>query len=254
MLLAMPVPPKVYIVFGITGSERRANLCDLIENGLTENTPALYFKPVGEPEDHFDSTLSTMEHLQTVEWELQECKVKHARIEAPAEAIFFLTPGNADPADAAEAIKAWSDNNACQIARCVTLIHCHFLQANPAALPWFEACIHFSDFVLLARRENTSPKWIKDFQNQFIKAHNPSRFELVKKGRSPNPKELLIPEARRLSLFFDELISIEEDEFEDALPDDRKPDKYIERLESGRRAYPIPDIRKWLRPKTNKTR
>lgn len=244
----MPESPRVYILFGIPGSERRATLCDLIENGLEKGTPALYFKPAGEPGDPSDAEISALENLQTVEWELQGNKVQHARIEAPAEAVFFLIPGTADPADAADAIKSWSDNNACQIARCLTHIHCDFLQANPAALPWFEACIHFSDFVLLARRENTAPKWIKDFQDQFHKAHTPCRFELIKKGRPPNPREILEPEARRLSLFFDELIPIEEDEFEDALPEDRKPDKYIERLESGRRACPIPDIRKWLNP------
>ena len=51
----------------------------------------------------------------------------------------------------------------------------------------------------------------------------------------------------RLSLYFDELILIEDDEFEDdEQPEDTKPDKYIERLESGHRAYPIPDIQKLL--------
>lgn len=248
----MPESPRVYILFGIPGSERRATLCDLIENGLEKDIPALFFKPAGEPEDPFDAKISAFENLQTVEWELHGNKVQHARIEAPAEAVFFLTPGTADPADAAEAIKTWSDNNACQIARVITLVHCDFLQANPAAQSWFEAGIHFSDFVLLARRAETSQKWLKAFQAQFTKAHVPSRFELIKKGRPPNPREILEPEARRCSLFFDEFIPIEEDEFEDDLPEDRKPDKYIERLESGRRAYPIPDIRKWLKPQPPK--
>lgn len=239
--------PHVYILFGIPQSERRTTLCDLIENGLPQGTPALYFKSKGEAPDPADASIAALDNLQTVSWELRDGKVQHERIEAPAEAIFFLTPGEADPAESAEAIKAWSDNNGCRIARGITLIHCDFLQANPAAQSWFEACIHFSDFILLARRENTTQKWIKDFQTQFTKAHVPSRFELIKKGRPQNPSEILIPEARRVSLFFDELIPIEEDAFEDELPEDRQPDKYIERLESGRRACPIPDIRKWLK-------
>jgi hypothetical protein len=242
----MPESPHVYIVFGIPDSERRAALYDLLESGLPQKTPALYFKPKGETVIEYDEKITALPNLQTVEWELQGAKVLHDRIEAAAEAIFFLTPGTADPAEAAEAIKAWSDSNNCQIARAITLVHCDFLQAKPEAHAWFEACIHFSDFVLLARRENTAQKWIKDFKTQFAKAHVPSRFELLKKGRTPNPREILEPEARRLSLFFDELIPIEEDEFEDLLPEDRKPDKYIERLESGRRAHPIPDIQKWI--------
>jgi hypothetical protein len=242
----MSESPQVYIIFGIPDSERRAILYDLIESGLPKDSPALYFKPKGESDNPFDEKIAALENLQCVVWELRENKVQHERIEAPAEAIFFLTPGTADPADSAEAIKTWSDNNDCQIARGITLVHCDFLQANPAAQPWFEACIHFSDFVLLAQRKNTPQKWIKAFQTQFLKAHVPSRFELIKKSRPPNPREILEPEARRLSLYFDELIPIEEDEFEDELPEDRKPDKYIERLESGRRAYPIPHIQKWL--------
>ena len=39
----------------------------------------------------------------------------------------------------------------------------------------------------------------------------------------------------------------EDDEFEDdEQPQDTKPDKYIERLESGQRAYHVPDIQKLL--------
>jgi hypothetical protein len=125
------------------------------------------------------------------------------------------------------------------------------LQANSCSKAWFNACIHFSDFVLLAKRENTSPKWIKEFQTSYQKAHVPSRFEMVKKGRAPNPLEVLEPEVRRTSFYFDELIPIEEDAFEEDLPEDQKPDKYIERLESKQRAYPVPDIRKWLYPKSN---
>ena len=58
---------------------------------------------------------------------------------------------------------------------------------------------------------------------------------------------MLDPEARRLSLYFDELIPIEEDAFEDEeQPEDIKPDRYIERNASGQRIQPIPDIRKLL--------
>jgi hypothetical protein len=70
---------------------------------------------------------------------------------------------------------------------------------------------------------------------------------MVKKGRVSNPAEVLDPEARRVSLYFDELLPIEDDEFEDEQqPDDIKIDAYIERLESGHRAKPIPEIAKFF--------
>ena len=100
--------------------------------------------------------------------------------------------------------------------------------------------------MLLGRREGVDNRWIKDFETRFRKLCYPCHIELVSKGKSKNPVATLEPEARRVSLFFDELIPIEDDEFEDdEQPEDMKPDRYIERNESGQRVYPIPDIRKF---------
>jgi len=72
-------------------------------------------------------------------------------------------------------------------------------------------------------------------------------IELVSRGKAKNPVAVLEPEARRMSLFFDELIPLEEDEFEeDEKPADIRPDPYIERNESGQHTRPIIDIRKLL--------
>ena len=101
--------------------------------------------------------------------------------------------------------------------------------------------------MLLNRREGVANKWVKDFEAGYRTQCCPTRFLLVKKGRVANPFEVLEPEARRLSLYFDEHIPIEADEFEeDALAEEIKPDPYIERLESGHRVYPVPDIGTWL--------
>ena len=37
-------------------------------------------------------------------------------------------------------------------------------EARPAALlAWYDACVHFSDVVLLQRREGVANKWVSDF-------------------------------------------------------------------------------------------
>ena len=51
-----------------------------------------------------------------------------------------------------------------------------------------------------------------------------------------NPIDVLDAQTYRTSLYFDDLIPIEEDEFEDLLPEDRKKDPYIERLENGKKS------------------
>ena len=242
-----PLKPQVYLVYGITDSGRREILLDLIESGTDKEKPVLYFRPEQEPHSPTDESLKALENVSVVNWQLSGTKIRHGSIKAAPQTIFFLAPGNSDPADVAEALKTWVDGNGCQLARIITVVHCSFLSQTENALPWFNACIHFSDIVLLNRRENVTNTWVKNFELGYRKQYCPSRFLLVKKGRVANPFEILEPEARRISLYFDELIQIEEDAFDDdLLPEDRKPDKYIERLENGQRARRVPDIQTLL--------
>lgn len=239
--------PLVYLIYGIPGSGRREVLFDLIDGGLEGKEQALYFRHEGEAASPFDEQLEALDTVGIVDWKLSDAKVTHGEINAAPEKIIFLAPGSCDPADAAEAVKTWTELNNCQIARVITVVHCAFLSNNSTAQAWFDACIHFSDIVLMNRRESVNNKWIRAFELGYQKQFSPARFIMVKKGRVANPLEVLEPEARRLSLYFDELIPIEDDEFEDdEQPEDTKPDKYIERLESGQRAYRVPDIQKLL--------
>jgi len=239
--------PLVYLVFGVPGSGRRELIFDLIEGGIPATEQVLYFRPEGEAASAYDEQLEALGNVNAVAWQLKDGQVAHGKISAAPEKIIFLAPGTSDPADCAEALKTWTDHNQCRIARLLTVVHCAFLQQKPKAKAWFDACIHFSDIVLLNRREEADNKWVKDFEAGYTKACIPARFLLVKKGRIANPPEVLDPEARRVSLYFDELIPIEDDEIEDEhQPEDTRPDKYIERLESGQRAKPIPGIGKFL--------
>lgn len=243
----MPEKTPVYLVYGIPDSGRREILHDLIEGGLPRDESALYFRPTNETASDFDAEIESLENTQVVDWELAKGKVKHGPISAAPEKVFFLAPGEADPADVAEALKSWIDHNNCELGRIITVVHCSFLAEKPESRAWFEACIHFSDVVLLGRREGTENKWIRSFQEAYRKACAPCLIELVSKGKAKNPAAVLEPQARRLSLYFDELLPIEEDEFDDEeKPEDTKADRYIERNESGQRCYPIPDIRKCL--------
>lgn len=239
--------PQIYLIYGAQGAGRREALFDLIEGGVEPSTQVLYFQPEVDPPCPFDEQLDALENVSIVKWKLDGPKVTHGKISAAPEKIFFIAPGDSDPADAAEALKTWSDHNNCEIVRILTVVHCGLLSEKPGAQAWYDACIHFSDMVLLNRREGVNNKWVKALEDRFSKERYPCRFVLVKKGRIANPIEALEPEARRLSLYFDELIPIEDDEFEDEeQPQDTKPDKYIERLESGHRAHPIPSIQKYL--------
>lgn len=238
--------PLVYLIYGIPGSGRREVIFDLIQGGLKSGGSVLYFRPESETPSPFDEQIEAIGEVVVVNWRLSGNTIKHDAIHSEPETIFILAPGDGDPVDVAEALRTWTEHNSCEVGRILTVLHCGFLKETPQAQAWFDGCIHFSDIVLLNRREAAGNKWVKDFEEGYRKRCFPCRFLMVKKGRVDNPHEVLEPEARRVSLYFDQLIPIEDDEFEDGLPEDQKPDKYIERLESGQRAHPIPDIRKLL--------
>jgi hypothetical protein len=233
--------PLVYLVLGIPGSGRRAILRDLVEDGLPAGAGILVFMPEGEA----GGGPGLPEGVETVPWRLDGATARHGRIASPADRIFFLAPGGADPADTVEAVAQWLRHNDCRLARILTVVNCGFLKENPEAAAWHDACIHFSDAVLLARRETAGNRWVRDYEKRFRKDRYPCVFELAKKGRVENPARVLEPEARRLSLHFDELEPLADDGMEEA-PEDLREDPYLKRLESGQRARPVPDIRKLL--------
>ena len=161
--------PQVYLIYGISDSGRREVIFDLIESGIDHDKTVLYFRPEEEPCCSFDKKLEALENVSVVTWKLSATTIKHEPVKASPQKVIFLAPGNCNAADVAEALKKWMNGNQCQIARIVTVVHCAFLSQNMNALPWFDACIHFSDVILLNRRENVSNKWIKDFESSYRK-------------------------------------------------------------------------------------
>jgi len=234
----MALSPKVYLIVGSNDSGRRAIASDFIDS-LGPESPILYFKHKDEVKSDWDTPLEELAQVCTILWSVENTKIKHDSITESPSSIFFLAPSCVDLADVMEALKGWLSKNNCQLTRIITVVDCKSLSENNSMNRWYEAAIHFSDMVLLNRREGVGEKWIKEFVSSKKKQFHPTRFELVKKNRVNNPIDVLDSQAYRTSLFFDDLIPIEEDEFEDLLPEDKKIDPYIERLESGKRRKPL---------------
>ena len=230
--------PKVYLILGPNGSGRRALLADFIDS-LELESSVLYFKHRDEIINDYDSFLESLDKVSTALWTVEGSKIKHESISASPSSIFFIAPASINLADVMEGLKGWLSKNNCQLTRIITVIDCKSLNENNSQDSWYEAAVHFSDMVLLNRRENVREKWIKDLVTKKKKQFHPTRFELVKKNRVNNPIDVLDSQTYRTSLYFDDLVNIEEDEFEDLLPEDRKIDPYIKRLESGKRSKPV---------------
>jgi len=175
--------------------------------------------------------------------------------------VFLVADGRANPVDQVEALKPWLERQGAELARILCVVNCQLAASTPALLPWFDACVHFSDVVLLNRREGVENRWISDFQKRYGERFYPCLFEFVKKGQVANPLVVLEPQARRISQYFDESeepivegLIIETDmpgrddeaEGEDGGTGSPAEDFYLARRAGGRRLHEIPDIAKYL--------
>lgn len=265
--VASDLSQLVYVVLGAPGSGRREVLADLIADGLDPaNERAHVYLPAGEtprPEDEKTGAAGVVRMAWNAELQLLVADAP------PAEAthVFIVLDGRIDPVDQLEALKPWLAAHSLPVARILTVVNCQLAEKHPALLTWFDACIHFSDVVLLNRREGVANKWLSDFRRRYEDQYMPCVFEFVKAGRVKNPAAILDPVARRFSQFFDptewdgidlEGVEIGESEDEDGEnvrpldkdkldPDDQPPvEPWLERDAAGRRKQPLPDIRKYL--------
>jgi hypothetical protein len=265
--VASDLSQLVYVILGAPGSGRREVLADLIADGLdpVEERAQVYLPAGEDPQAEDEKIGATTTTRMAWNSELQ-LLVADA---PPAEAthIFIMLDGRVNPVDQLEALKPWLAAHSLPVARILTVVHCRLLEKNPALQPWFDACIHFSDVVLLNRREGVANKWMSEFRRRYEDQYLPCVFEMVKAGRVKNPAEILDPVARRLSQYFDptewddidlEGVEIGESDDEDGEnarpldkseldPDDQPPaEPWLERDAAGRRKQPLPDIRKYL--------
>lgn len=247
--------PLVYLVLGATGSGRRELVADLIEAGLDAGERAAVLLPATEPAQPDDTRLPSVQR-----WENRDGAIA-AELPAGHSHVFFFVDGRRNPVDQIEAFKAWLEARGVMLARVFCVVNCQLAARHAALLAWYDACVHFSDAVLLNRRAGIENKWISDFLTHFKKQHLPCLFEPVKDGRVKNPALLLEPEARRLSQVFDaeqdwvitdadgeeigedDITAEEEEEEVTAAPAE---DPYFARRNGGRRVKELPDIAAFL--------
>jgi hypothetical protein len=243
----------VYLILGSAGAGRRAIIADLIEGGLGEGDRAGVMLSDAEQASDRDAQLPNVTRWH---WDGEFIK---GSLPTELTHVFFVTDGRSSPVDQIEVFKAWLQAQGGELARVISVIDCQLAEKNPSLIAWLEACVHFSDIVLLNRREGVENKWLSDFQAHFKSQFIPALFELVKGDRVKNPGLVLEPQARRMSHVFDEepdwiftdAEGDEIDEDEEVEQDEEveakiAEDPYFERLNGGRRAKEIPDIKRFL--------
>ncbi len=194
-----PEKPLIYLILGAAGSGRREVLADLIDGGLGEGERAAVLLSAAEPADPGDARLGRVER-----WRLAADHTVDAALPAESTHIFFVADGRRNPVDQVEAFRTWLETSGGALARILCVVHCRLAELHPPLVAWFEACIHFSDVVLLNRRDGVANKWMTAFRGRFEKKFYPCLFEFVKSGRVANPVLTLDPQARRMTHAFDD--------------------------------------------------
>lgn len=242
----------VYLILGAARSGRRDCVRDLIEGGFDKETPVFVAYSDDEDDTGADEQLAARE-ATTIE---RHAGIDQIKVSDEADAAFIISDGHTDPVDEVEVFQMWLRHNPQhQLARIITLVHCTLLSNNPKLDAWYQACIHFSDVVLLAKREGVDNRWISQFEEPYKKACYPCLFEFIKKGGISNPALILDPLPRRLSLAFDtdlDAIDFLEIDEEGDMPDEpitleRPLDPYfVRRSPDGPREKRLPDINDFL--------
>jgi NAD(P)-dependent dehydrogenase (short-subunit alcohol dehydrogenase family) len=247
--------PLIYVVLGAAGSGRREIVADLVEAGLAEGDRAAVLLSSAEAPDAADARLPGL-----ARWTWAEDHIE-GTIPEGATHVFFVTDGRTNPVDQLEVCAPWIEAQGAELGRILCVVNCALAEKSPQLLPWFEACVHFSDVVLLTRRESVANKWLSEFRAHFDGRFYPCLFELVKNGRVKNPALVLDPLARRMSHAFDleqdwvftdsEGDEIDEDEESESNEDvevTAEVEPYFVRDAAQRREKKIPDIAKYLPP------
>ncbi len=246
--------PLIYLVLGVTGSGRREVLEDLITSGLDVSDRPLVLLSEQEPPAASDARLANI-----APWKWTDGFMLLPEV-GDVTHVFVVTDGRSNPVDQVEVFKGWLESSGGELARVICVVNCQLAEKHPALFAWYEACAHFSDVVLLNKREGVANKWLSDFQGKFKDQFYPFLMELVKNGRVKNPALILEPQARRMSHYFDEDVNWvitgtdtdADDEEEGSDGDDEdvevspEEDPYFARLSGGRRVKELPNVAKYL--------
>jgi len=251
--MAAPEKPLVYLILGAAGSGRRKVLTDLLEDGLVAGDRPAVMLAAGETADEADAKLPAL-----TRWSWTDGQIVGS-LPVGATHTFFISDGRENPVEQIEVFVAWLEAQGGQIARVLTVINCQLAEKNAALMLWYDACVHFSDIVLLNKREGVANKWMSDFQTHFKKQFVPCLFEFVKDGHIKNPALVLDPQARRMSHVFDDeqdwifkttegeiIDEDQETEGDEEVEATREEEPYFARDAAHRRVKRLPDIRHYL--------
>ncbi|HLP03201.1 MAG TPA: hypothetical protein VK163_14340, partial [Opitutaceae bacterium] len=205
---------ELYFILGSAGARRRAVLADLLEGLLPTDRAAVLLSDAEAPDGAGDAALAKS-GATVARWHWAKPEME---FEVPAEAthLFLVADGRSNPVDQVEAVRELLLTRVdLRLARVLFVADAALLHAHPELQPWYDACAHFADVVVLTKPEGVPQKWVGAFEKRFREQYFPFLFEVLRREQLKNPAALLVPEARRVAQVFDEDIALADESDEE---------------------------------------
>ena len=118
--------------------------------------------------------------------------------------VFIVLDPRMEPIAQLEQLAGQLGNCLVEPVKIITCVDCGAAENSPQLRAWLEACIYYSDIVLLGNRSKASKPFVRDYQKGFERLCYPCLFGFLKGGGKPDiALEILAPDTRRISQLFD---------------------------------------------------
>lgn len=237
---------ELYLILGSAGAKRRVVLADLVSEGLMlTDRAAVLLSDAEAPDAEGDAALAKSGVI-LARWTWAKPEIEFELPEG-ATHLFLVADGRSNPIDQVEALRELlAMRPDLRLARVIFVADAALLNAKAELQPWYDACAHYADVVLLTRPEGIDQKWINGFEKCYRDQAYPFLFEVVRKNQLKNPAVMLVPEARRVAQVFDEDIALADETDEEIEAAMAENDKYFARTRGGTRVEHIPNIAAFL--------
>jgi len=189
---------------------------------------------------------------QLVRYTPAACEWAFAPGEGPA--AFVVVDPREPPVPQLERLAGALKGAGLEPAKVLTCVDCKAAEDSPQLRAWLEACIYYSDAVLLGNRAAAAKGFVREFQKHHEKLCYPCLFLLLKgPGLVEDPLEVLFPDTRRLSQLFDlpeaesvPAADVHIDASCDLDMEEPETDPYRHGLPGAEPPHAVPDAAPWI--------
>ena len=240
------MPVELYFILGSAGAQRRIVVADLVAEGLMPADRAAILLSADEAPDAAGDAALAKCGAVVARWTWAKPEMDFEVPEGITH-LFLVADGRSNPVDQVEALRELLlMRTDLRLARVIFVADAALLHAQAELQPWYDACAHYADVVLLTKIGGLDQKWVGAFEKRYREQYFPFLYEIVRRDQLKNPAVLLVPEARRVSQVFDEDIALADESDEEIEAAKAENDKYFARTRGGSRVEPIPDIAAFL--------